>query len=73
MQENPIDKLLSSLKNRNAAPQERERNVREAVGGLTPEQRARLEDILSSPEKMKAMLSSDRAKELMKKTGKQGE
>ena len=35
-------------------------------------QRGALDEILSSPEKMKALLDSDTAKALMKKMGKQG-
>jgi hypothetical protein len=46
--------------------------VQNAVNGLTPQQKASLSEILSSPEKMKAFFQSDAAKEMMKKLGKKG-
>ena len=73
MQANDMDKLFLSMNDPAKGDRERENAVSRAVGALTPAQRAKLDEILSSPEKMKALLTSERAKELMKKTGKQGE
>ena len=70
MQANEQNKLFHKLKNNEgdiAAD-----DVRQAVQGLSAQQKARLDDILSSPEKMKALLDSDTAKALLKKMGKQG-
>ena len=70
MQASDGNKLFQTLKNKdNNVAQD---DVRQAVQGLSAQQKARLDDILSSPEKMKALLDSDTAKALMKKMGKQG-
>ena len=70
MQASDGNKLFQTLKNKdNNVAQD---DVRQAVQGLSVQQKARLDDILSSPEKMKALLDSDTAKALMKKMGKQG-
>ena len=70
MQANEQDKLFHQLK-RNGGDIA-DGDVRRAVQGLSAQQKARLDDILSSPEKMRALLDSDTAKALMKKMGKQG-
>ena len=71
MQENELNRLFEALKgSRNGEASESQ--VQNAVSGLTPQQRASLNEILSSPEKMKAFFQSDTAKEMMKKLGKKG-
>ena len=70
MQANEQNKLFQKLKSNEddiAAG-----DVRQAMQGLSAQQKARLDDILSSPEKMKALFDSDTAKALMNKMGKQG-
>ena len=69
MQANDINHLFELLK-KNADGEPEDREVRNAVNGLTSSQRKTLNDILASPEKMKAFLHTDAARELMKKLGK---
>lgn len=69
MQANDLNNLFDSLKN---SGQPNEAQVRSAVRGLNAAQRSQLDEILSSPEKMKALLGSDAAKDLLKKLGKNG-
>ncbi len=69
MQANDKNSLFETLKAKGGAS---DADVQKAVNGLSGAQKARLDEILSSPEKMKALLGSDAAKELMKKLGKQG-
>ncbi len=64
MQANELNKFYNALKKKEGANSEA---VQSAVNGLSGEQKARLEGVLSSPEKMKALLESDAARELMKK------
>ncbi len=71
MQANDINKLMGDFTSAGNGSQ-RAQTVKQAVDALTPEQKAALDDILSSPEKIKALLSTERAKRLMRETGKQG-
>ncbi len=71
MQANDKDQLFRALKTAgNAAPDDAA--VRRAVQGLSASERARLEQLLASPERMRALLSSDAAQDLMKQLGKKG-
>ena len=71
MQANDMDRLFEALK-KNGGKEASNADVQNAVGGLSKRQRQRLDDILSSPEKMKAFLETEQARELMKKLGKKG-
>ena len=69
MQANDLNRLFRSLKqNENQT----DGDVQRAVQGLSGAQKAKLDEILSSPEKMKALLGSDAAGKLLEKLGKQG-
>ena len=69
MQANDLNQLFRSLKqNENQT----DGDVRKTVAGLSVTQKAKLDEILSSPEKMKALLGSDAARTLLEKMGKQG-
>ena len=69
MQANDLNQLFRSLKqNENQT----DGDVRKAVAGPSGAQKAKLDEILSSPEKMKALLGSDAARTLLEKMGKQG-
>ena len=70
MQANELNRLFEALKGSNEEASDTQ--VQNAVSGLTPQQRASLNDILSSPEKMKAFFQSEAAKNMMKKLGKKG-
>lgn len=71
MQANDMDRLFEALK-KNDGKEATEADVQSAVGGLSARQRQKLDDILSSPVKMKALLQTEQARELMKKLGKKG-
>lgn len=71
MQANNQNQIFRALKNAGNSQPDAD-TVRRTVEGLNAEDRAKLEQILSSPEKMRALLSSDAARELMNKLGKQG-
>ena len=71
MQANDMDRLFEALK-KNCGKEATEADVQSAVGGLSARQRQKLDDILSSPEKMKALLQTEQAREVMKKLGKKG-
>ena len=70
MQANELNRLFEALKGSNEEASDAQ--VQNAVSGLTPHQKASLNDILSSPEKMKAFFQSEAAKDMMKKLGKKG-
>ena len=70
MQANDKNQLFQALKNAgNAQPDDG--TVRRAVQGLSEAERAKLEQLLASPERMRQLLSTDAAQDLMKKLGKQ--
>ena len=69
MQANDWNKLFDSLK-RNEKGEASDTQVQNAVRQLSEQQRQALSGILVSPEKMKAFMQSDAAKELLKKLGK---
>lgn len=69
MQAHDIDKLFSALKKTGENNEETGKKLQNAMNGLSGEQKEKLNDILSSPEKMREVLSSDKAKEIMKKLG----
>ena len=69
MQANDWNKLFESLK-KNGNGEASDTQVQNAVGQLTDRQRQTLNGILASPEKMKAFMQSDAAKDLLKKLGK---
>ena len=71
MQANELNKLFEALKSGDQG-EASDAQVQNAVSGLTPQQKASLNDILSSPEKMKAFFQSEAAKDIMKKLGKKG-
>ena len=71
MQANELNKLFEALKSGDPG-EASDAQVQNAVSGLTPQQKASLNDILSSPEKMKAFFQSEAAKDIMKKLGKKG-
>ena len=68
MQADELRSLLEKLKRADADPEDRE--VQSAVNSLSGEQRKKLDSVLSSPEKMRQLLQSDTAKELLKKLRK---
>ena len=71
MQANDKNQILQTLKNAgNAQPDDAA--VRRAVQGLSEAERAKLEQLLASPERMRQLLNTDAAQDLMKKLGKQG-
>ena len=71
MQANDWNRLFETLK-KEAPGEASDAEVQSAVNGLTAQQKQKLGDILSSPEKMKAFLQTDAARTLMKKLGKKG-
>ncbi|MBQ7638989.1 MAG: hypothetical protein IJS90_08830 [Clostridia bacterium] len=69
MQAEDINKLFSLLKNKEKNGDEAAAEVNEALNGLSADQKEKLDGILSSPEKIKELLSSEKAKEIIKKLG----
>lgn len=66
MQANDMKNLFAALQKKDAE----DRDVQAAVEKLSASQRETLNGILASPEKLKEMLGSEQARELMKKLGK---
>ena len=71
MQAKESDRLFELLKNADGGDPE-DGQVRSAVNGLSAQQREKLDEILASPEKMKALLNTDAARAVMRKLGKKG-
>gem|GEM_PF-161001 len=69
MQAEDLNKLFSSLKKQGDDGADAQNKLQNAMDSLSGQQREKLDEILSSPEKMRELLSSDRAKEIMKKLG----
>lgn len=70
MQPYNIDELLNRAKNAEGNPELERKIENEAVGSLTAEQKQRLENVLSDPEALERLLSSPKARSIMKKLGK---
>lgn len=69
MQAQDLNKLFSDIKNSGENGSETGKKLQNAVNSLSGTQKEKLNEILSSPEKMREMLSSDKAKEIMKMLG----
>ena len=68
MQEKDYRELIGNLRGREEDV--KEETVLKAEEKLSDGQKAKLREILSSPDKIKELLSSDKAKDLLKKLGK---
>ena len=68
MQDKDYSDLLGSLRGREEDVTDEE--VDKAARRLSDGQKAKLREILSSPEKIKEILSSEKAKQILKKLGK---
>ncbi|MCH5198947.1 MAG: hypothetical protein J1E34_08585 [Oscillospiraceae bacterium] len=69
MQAQDINNLFSAIKKTGDNNAQTQNKLQNAVNSLSQDQKNKLDEILSSPEKMRELLSSDKAKEIMKKLG----
>lgn len=67
MQPFNFDEIINKAKRAEGDPATEQRVRNEAIGSLTAEQKRRLENVLNDPKELERLLSSPRAKDIIKK------
>ncbi len=70
MQQLNFDDMLKKAKNAEGDPALEQKIRNETVGSLTADQKKRVENVLSDPDALQRLLSSQRAQNIIKKLGK---